>query len=364
MMDKAIRLASFFALDGEATDCKECKTGHINSTYFITTDKGSRYVLQMINKNVFKKPDEVMENIYGVTTYLKELIKNNGGDPERETLTVVLANDGKTFFLDENGDTWRMYLFIKDAKTEDSAESTELFELVGEAFGKFQCQLSGYDASTLYETIPNFHNTKHRFATFLSSLEKNASGRAERCKKEIEFLCEREAKCSLIVDKIASGELPLRVTHNDTKLNNIMLDSNTGKPLAVIDLDTVMPGSLLYDFGDAIRFGASSAAEDETDLCKVFVKTDMFDAFAKGYIRGLGGSVTETEIRMLPAGAYVITLETGMRFLTDYIDGDTYFRTEYPEHNLDRARNQFKLVADMEEKEDMLNEIVEKYITK
>ena len=363
-MENIIKLASAFALDGNASECKECKTGHINSTYFITTDKGKKYVLQKINKNVFKKPHEVMENIYGVTEYLKELIKKNGGDPERETLTVILSKDGKTFVVDENDDTWRMYLYIKDAKTEDSAESPELFELVGEAFGNFQCQLSGYDASMLYETIPNFHNTKQRCANFVKAIEENKSGRAANCEKEIAFLREREAKCSLIVDKIASGELPLRVTHNDTKLNNIMLDASTGKPLAVIDLDTVMPGSLLYDFGDAIRFGASSAAEDELDLDKVFVKVEMFDAFAKGYIRGLGDSVTETEIKMLPVGAYLITLENGMRFLTDYIDGDTYFRTEYPEHNLDRARNQFKLVIDMEAKESVLNETVKKYINK
>lgn len=363
-MMNILDLSSKFALDGNAVECKECKTGHINSTYFITTDMGKKYVLQKINHNVFKKPDEVMDNIYGVTEYLKKLITQRGGDPERETLTVIFSKDGKTSYMDEDGNTWRTYLFIKDAKTEDSAESPELFELVGEAFGNFQCMLSGYDAATLYETIPNFHNTKQRFANFVKSLEENKSGRAANCAREIEFVKAREAKCSLIVDMLATGELPLRVTHNDTKLNNIMLEAKSGAPLAVIDLDTVMPGSLLYDFGDAIRFGASSAAEDETDLDKVYVKVDMFDAFAKGYIRGLGGSVTETEIKMLPVGAFMITFEQGIRFLTDYIDGDTYFRTEYPNHNLDRARNQFKLVADMEAKEKILNETVEKYITK
>lgn len=361
-MEKIFDLASKFDLCGTPVECKECKTGHINSTYFVTTDRENKYVLQKINKNVFKKPHEVMENICGVTEYLKSLIIANGGDPERETLTVIKTKDGKLCSDDENGDTWRTYVFIKDAKTEDSAESPKLFELVGAAFGKFQSMLSKYDASTLHETIKDFHNTKQRYANFISSLEKNSSGRADTCLPEIEFVKAREKKCSAIVDMIEKGELPLRVTHNDTKLNNIMLDRESGTPLAVIDLDTVMPGSLLYDFGDAIRFGASSAAEDETDLDKVFVNVEMFDAFAKGYIGSLKDSVTETEIKMLPLGALIITLETGIRFLTDYIDGDVYFRTEYPDHNLDRARNQFKLVADMEAKEDVLNKTVEKYI--
>ncbi len=361
-MDKILSLANNFMLGSEAVSHKECKTGHINSTYFVTAGNGEKFVLQKINNNVFKRPNEVMENILGVTEFLKKKITAAGGDPARETLTVIFTKDGKTSYLDEEGETWRMYNFIKDAKTEDSASSPEMFELVGEAFGNFQMMLADYNAETLYETIPNFHNTKKRFETFLASLEKNASGRADQCKAEIEFLKAREEKCSEIVNKIERGILPLRVTHNDTKLNNIMLDAESSKPLAVIDLDTVMPGSVLYDFGDAIRFGASSAAEDETDLEKVYVKVDMFDSFAKGFIRGLGGKLSEEEIRMLPVGAYVITLETGMRFLTDFIDGDTYFRTEYPNHNLDRARNQFKLVSDMEAKEEELSSICENYM--
>lgn len=357
-----LTLIKNFNIDSAPVSYTECKTGHINSTYFVNTESGSRYVIQKINNNVFKRPDEVMHNIVAVTEFLKKKIILEGGDPDRETLTVIYTNDGKPYFVDADGQTWRVYTFIRDAKTEDAADGPELFELVGEAFGKFQMMLSDYDASTLYEAIPNFHNTKHRFGTFLSSLEKNASGRADNCAEEIAFLKAREEKCSAIVDKIASGELPLRVTHNDTKLNNIMLDNKTGKPLAVVDLDTVMPGSVLYDFGDAIRFGASSAAEDETDLSKVFVKVEMFDAFAKGFIRGLDGKLSDEEIKMLPMGAYVITLETGMRFLTDYIDGDTYFRTEYPQHNLDRARNQFKLCLDMESKWQELAAVVEKYM--
>ncbi len=361
-MDRILSLANLFMLGSKPVSYKECKTGHINSTYFIMTDSGEKFVLQKINNNVFKKPEEVMKNIIGVTEFLKNKISENGGDPTRETLTVILTKSGETSHLDDEGETWRMYNFIKDAKTEDSASSPEMFELVGEAFGNFQMMLADYNAESLFETIPNFHNTKKRFETFLSSLEKNASGRADECKAEIEFLKERESKCSAIVDAIENGTLPLRVTHNDTKLNNIMLDAKTSKPLAVIDLDTVMPGSVLYDFGDAIRFGASSAAEDETDLSKVFVKVDMFDAFAKGFIRGLGGKLSDEEIKMLPVGAYVITLETGMRFLTDFIDGDTYFRTEYSNHNLDRARNQFKLVSDMEEKAEEFKKICENYM--
>ena len=223
-------------------------------------------------------------------------------------------------------------------------------------------QLADYDASGLCETIPNFHNTPSRYADFEAALVRNASGRADRAADAVEFVKAHKDVCSYIADRIAAGVLPLRVTHNDTKLNNILIDKATGKPICIIDLDTVMPGSVLFDFGDAIRFGASSAAEDEKDLSAVFMREDMFEAFAGGFIGGLEGSLTDTEILELPMGALVITLETGIRFLNDYLDGDTYFRTHYPEHNLDRARNQFKLVADMEAKMPEMLKVVKKYL--
>ena len=223
-------------------------------------------------------------------------------------------------------------------------------------------QLSDYDAGELRETIPNFHNTPSRLNDFKIALEKDTAGRAASIKEDIQFVLDHSEICSYIMDKIAEGELPLRVTHNDTKLNNILMDSETGEPVCVIDLDTIMPGSVLFDFGDAIRFGASSAAEDETDLSKVYMREDAFEAFAKGFVSGLEGSLSESEILELPMGALIITLETGIRFLTDYLNGDTYFRIHYPQHNLDRARNQFALVRDMEEKMPCMREIVKKYI--
>ena len=237
-----------------------------------------------------------------------------------------------------------------------------MFTKVGKAFGIFQRQLADFDASVLFESIPNFHNTEDRFKQFIAAMENDAVGRRESVREEIAFVLHRQETCSYINERIADGRIPLRVTHNDTKLNNIMLDDETGEGICVIDLDTVMPGSVLADFGDSIRFGASSAAEDETDLDKVYVRLEMFDAFAKGFIEGLDHSLTEEEIRSLPMGAYILTLETGIRFLTDYLNGDTYFRTSYSQHNIDRARNQFKLVADMEQKMDQMNQIIQKYL--
>jgi Ser/Thr protein kinase RdoA (MazF antagonist) len=243
-----------------------------------------------------------------------------------------------------------------------SADSPELMERVGKAFGHFQMQLADFDASVLHETIPNFHNTVSRFAGFEKAVADDLAGRAAGIKEDIDFILSRKDKCSFIMDGIADGRFPLRVTHNDTKLNNIMMDPETGEGRCVIDLDTVMPGSVLADFGDAIRFGASSAAEDEKDLERVYMKLDMFEGFAKGFVSGLEGSLTENEVRALPMGAFMLTFEQSMRFLGDYLNGDTYFRTHYPEHNLDRARNQMKLVADMESKMDEMNRIIEKYI--
>ena len=358
-MENIEKIAKSFELGGEITKIKENHRGHINSTYFVYCgDK--KYVLQKINKNVFKKPEEVMSNIVYVTEHIAEKLRAAGKNEESCALHFAKAKDGKYFSLDENGDYWRLYGFV-EGECYESCETAELFCTVGEAFGEFQQQFADFDASLLYETIPNFHNTASRYLDFERAVEENISGRAHLAKEEIEFVRNRKAVCDIIVDGIKNGVFPLRVTHNDTKLNNIILNDDG---FCVIDLDTVMPGSMLYDFGDAIRFGASSAPEDETDLSKVFVKTELFDAFTKGYLKGLGGRATKEEILALPEGARVITFETGMRFLTDYLNGDTYFKTAYPEHNIVRARNQFKLVADMEGKKAELDAIVERYITK
>ena len=362
---QVIDIASRFRLSGEVMAIKKCEIGHINRTYVITCKNGKtnkRYVMQMINTNVFKKPDEVMENIVNVTGYIRENLLAEGIDPSRRTLNVIFTKDGNWGYLDNDGKYWRFYDYIEDSDNYNQVESCEMFEKVGYAFGHFQMQLKDFDASKLHETIPNFHNTEWRFDNLLTAMVENKAGRAQSVFEELKFAIDRRSITTFVNRGIADGTLTLRVTHNDTKLNNIMIDHETGEGICVIDLDTVMPGSVLADFGDSIRFGASSAAEDETDLDKVYCRLDMFEAFAKGFIEGLEGSLSESEIRALPMGALILTYETGIRFLADYLDGDTYFRTEYPEHNLDRARNQFKLVADMESKMAQMNAIVEKYI--
>lgn len=354
--------ASHFAVDGSIVHIEECHNGHINRTYFLTYDTGMRYVMQMVNTNIFKKPDEVMENIVGVTEHISRGYEKKGIDPYRRALRVIWTKSGKWGHVDRRGIYWRMYDFVEDAECYMKVESAEMFEKVGFAFGQFQRQLADFDASVLHESIPNFHNTEWRYANLQKAIEENKSGRAHLIPDEIKFALDRKNITSFINENIANGSLQLRVTHNDTKLNNIMIDRESGEGICVIDLDTVMPGSVLADFGDSIRFGASSAAEDETDLDKVYCRLDMFEAYAKGFIQGLEGSLSESEIKALPMGALILTYETGIRFLSDYLDGDVYFRTEYPDHNLDRARNQFKLVADMEKKMDEMNAIVAKYI--
>lgn len=357
--------ASHYDIAGEIIDVEECHNGHINRTYFLTYDNEGirrRYVMQMVNTDIFKKPDEVMENIVNVTEHIKKGLIAKGIDPDRRTLNVVWTKSGNWGHVDRRGIYWRMYDFVEDSDCFMKVESAEMFEKVGYAFGQFQRQLADFDASVLHESIPNFHNTEWRFANLEKAIAENKSGRAHLIPDDIKFALDRKNITSFINDGIADGSIKLRVTHNDTKLNNIMMDRESGEGICVIDLDTVMPGSVLADFGDSIRFGASSAAEDETDLDKVYCRLDMFEAYAKGFIKGLEGSLTESEIRALPMGALILTYETGIRFLSDYLDGDVYFRTSYPDHNLDRARNQFKLVADMEEKMDEMMAIVEKYI--
>ena len=357
-----IAVADSFTIDGSVINIEECHNGHINRTYFLTCNTGKRYVMQMVNTDIFKKPDEVMENIVGVTEHIRRGYEAKGIDATRRALNVIWTKNGKWAYVDERDVYWRMYDFVEDSDCYMQVESAEMFNKVGFAFGQFQRQLADFDASKLHESIPNFHNTEWRFSNLEKAIEENKSGRANLIPDDIKFALDRKEITSYINKSIADGRLALRVTHNDTKLNNIMMDRESGEGICVIDLDTVMPGSVLADFGDSIRFGASSAAEDETDLSKVYCRLEMFEAYAEGFIKGLEGSLSDSEIRALPMGALILTYETGIRFLSDYLDGDVYFRTSYPDHNLDRARNQFKLVADMEEKMDKMKAIVEKYI--
>lgn len=355
-----------FALPGRITSIAPFGNGHINDTFLIgcalEDGRERRYILQRMNGDIFKNTEELMENIVNVTSFLKEKIEAANGDPLRETLTVIPTRDQKNYLRNEDGSCFRLYVFIEGAVCLDAVESPEDFYNSAVAFGNFQRLLADYPAATLHETIPNFHNTVSRFSDFKKAVAEDVCGRRKDVEAEIQFVLDREADCHVICDALAKGEIPLRVTHNDTKLNNIMLDERTGKGICVIDLDTVMPGSALYDFGDSIRFGASTGAEDEQNLDLISCDLGLFEIYTKGFVEGCGKSLTEAEIRLLPMGAKLMTLECGMRFLADHLQNDVYFKIHRPNHNLDRARTQFKLVADMEKKWDQMTAIVEKYL--
>lgn len=340
--------------------------GHINSTFAVyfsrETKPPVRYILQAINTSIFKDPYGLMENIEGVTSHLRKKLIEQGKDPSRGTLTVIPTKSGSSLFKDSEGVYWRSYTFIEDATCYQTISSPEIFKNAAKAFGHFQKLLADYPADTLHEIIPNFHNTPSRYEDFKSAIKADKKGRAKNVQQEIEFYLERETDGKTVVDAINAGKLPLRVTHNDTKLNNIMMDNTTNEGICVIDLDTVMPGSVLYDFGDSIRFGASTAAEDEIDLTKVSMSLELFEAYTAGFLSEAGDSLTKEEIELIPFSAKLMTLECGLRFLTDYLNGDTYFKIQREHHNLDRTRTQMILVADMERKMDDMKQIVTKYI--
>ena len=364
--EQKMEVINHYQFAGELLSQEPYGSGHINDTFLLVYDiermGRMKVILQRMNKDIFTKPEELMENVVGVTSYLRERIIENGGDPERETLNVIPTPDGAMFYKDSKGDYWRAYKFITDALGYDKVENPDDFYQSAVSFGNFQRLLADYPAETLHETIKGFHDTKARFQVFKEVVAADVMGRAKDVEKEIQFVLDREADCHVICDALAKGEIPLRVTHNDTKLNNIMIDNRTGKGLCVIDLDTVMPGSSLYDYGDSIRFGASTGAEDEQNLDLIWCDLELFEIYTKGYVEGCGGSLTEKEIRMMPMGAKLMTLECGMRFLADHLQNDIYYKIHRENHNLDRARTQFKLVADMEAKWDKMNKIVEKYI--
>lgn len=343
--------AAMFDFGGEVTSVVPYGNGHINDTYAVTCSLAGgsvRFILQRLNPVVFPDRAGLMRNMIAVTGFLRKAVIRDGGDPERECLRLIPLKNGSPYLTDESGDVWRATQFIENTDAYLVAESPEMFASAGEAFGKFMARLGGFDASSLFEVIPRFHDTPDRYARFLASLERNAAGRMDEAKDEIAFVRERGEGCSVITDALERGEVPVRVTHNDTKLNNVLIDTATKEAVCVIDLDTVMPGSMLYDFGDAVRVGCSTAKEDERDLSLVDFDLGLFRAFTEGYLAGAGRSVTAAELGLLPDAARLMTFECGMRFLTDFLDGDTYFKTAYPEHNLVRARTQFKLVRTME----------------
>ncbi len=341
------KAAELFAIEGEVLSVEPYGEGHINRTFLVVTTQ-KRYILQQMNTKIFPDSDGLMKNICGVTEHLKAR--------GIETLDVIPTKTGESYYKGEV--CFRTYAFIENTVTYQTVTDEKVFSNSGKAFGEFQNYLAEFDASVLTEVIPNFHDTPKRFQNFLTALEKDAFDRAKDCKAEIDFVLAHQDTYARVTEGLADGSIPLRVTHNDTKLNNILMDDKTGEARAVIDLDTIMPGSMMYDFGDSIRFGASTAAEDEKDLSKVHFSLSLFRAYAEGYCSAVKNSITKKEAELLPYGAYLMTIECGMRFLTDYLSGDTYFATKYEGHNLVRCRTQLQLAKEMEENFDKMNAII------
>ena len=355
-----------FRVDGEVVAFNPCGDGHINDTFKVEVQKDGQiknYILQRINHKLFKNVKRLMDNIVSVTEFQRKKILERGGDPDRESLTVIMTKDGKPFFYDGEN-YYRMYYFVDNATAFLKVEDPKHFYESAIAFGHFANLLAEFDATSLYESIPYFHDTAKRYDDLLFAIDRNLANRKSQVLEEIEFALSKKELASSIADKLLDGEIPYKVTHNDTKLNNVLIDNETGKALCVIDLDTIMAGSICYDFGDAIRFGCNKTLEDESDFSKVEFDIELFEEYVKGYLLALGDNVEKSEIDNLALGALVITYECGIRFLTDYLNGDTYFKTKYPEHNLVRAKSQFALFKDMERKYEQMKEIVYKYYNK
>lgn len=363
---KILEVLEHMDYQGSVTTHMRYGHGHINDTFYVGTtaeDGQYHYILQRMNGDVFKDPKALMNNIVGVTAFLRKQIEKEGGDPLRETLNVIPTKTGSMFYVDSEGNYWRSYIFIRDATCYDTVEKPEDFYESAKAFGRFQRRLSKYPTEELVETIPDFHNTRVRVETLKRAVKDDICGRAASVQEEIKFVLARASGAGVVMDMYKAGDLPMRVTHNDTKLNNIMIDDATREALCIIDLDTIMPGFSIFDFGDSIRFGANTAAEDEPDATKAGLSLPLFDIYTKGYLEGCKGSLTEEEVNMLPMGAKLMTYECGTRFLTDYLQGDTYFKISREKQNLERCHTQFALVADMEKKWEEMQKIVENYRT-
>jgi Ser/Thr protein kinase RdoA (MazF antagonist) len=364
--DQIKAATDLFDLRGEYLDFTENTNGHINNTFVVRFKKPSGrirpFLLQRLNTDIFTKPTEVMHNIVLTTEHLRKKIEAQGGDPDRETITVIPARDGKSYAYDAQGNFWRCYIYIDHSVTYEQA-TPEIFHESAVAFGTFQNLLSDFDASKLYEIIPDFHNTGKRYEHFLKTVDNDTMGRAKSVGGLIDFAKENSDIASVLTDALARNEIPLRVTHNDTKLTNVLFDDQTNKAVCVIDLDTVMPGLSATDFGDAIRFGASTAVEDEPDVSKIRLDLSLFKTYAKGFVKSTKGALTPKELALLPMGAMLMTYECGIRFLDDYIDGDHYFRINYADHNMVRARSQFALLKDMRLHEADMSKIIESVVS-
>lgn len=361
VIDKEEYIAAKEFTDDDILSVELYGEGHINGTYLVMTrgknGKESKFVLQKINEKIFSDVDGLMSNICFVTQFMRDKTIQRGGNPDEECLTVIKTRDGAPYF--RHGDVaWRAYKFL-DGKTYQAVESTEQLKASAKAFGEFARDLNGFDVSLLFDVLPDFHNTQKRYERFIESVERDVMRRADSVREEINFVTARQGYCGRIVSLLESGEMPKKVTHNDTKLNNLIFDKAGKRGLAVIDLDTVMSGSICYDFGDSIRFACNHCAEDERDLKKVNFDSELFRAYSEGYMSAVGDVITNVERENLAFSAILMTYECGMRFLTDYLDGDVYFRIHRSGHNLDRARTQFKLVADMERDEAKMRRIIE-----
>lgn len=357
-----LRIGRQFEITGELRSALPFTHGHINDTYvatYITNDRYTSYVHQRINQHVFKHPAGVMDNIQRVTSHIRRKLEGNQvDDVNRRVLTLVAARDGAYFHRTPEGDYWRTYQFIDAARIHDVVETPEQAYQAARAFGQFQQFLTDLPPPRLHETIPYFHDTPRRLQTLEAAIAADASHRAHDARREIEFVMARRDLCHTLLDLHATGEIPERITHNDTKFNNVMLDDKTREGICVLDLDTVMPGLALYDFGDMIRTTTSPTAEDELDLSKIHMQLPMFEALARGYLEAVGACLTPAEKQHLAFSGKLITLEIGIRFLTDHLEGDHYFKTHRPNHNLDRCRTQFKLVESIEQQEDAMNRVV------
>lgn len=340
-------IAALYCLEGQVVSIAPYGNGHINQTYLIRTDK-RRYILQRMNTSVFPDTASLMRNIELVTEFLRS--------QNQETLDIIRNKDGETYCQLENG-AWRIYAFIENTVSYDLVPNGEVFKEAGQAFGRFQNSLALFDASQLTETIAHFHDTPKRFETFKQAVLEDTEDRVSTCRSEIDWYMSRADQYPVIMEGLADGSVPLRVTHNDTKLNNILMDAATGKARAIIDLDTIMPGSMLFDFGDSIRFGASTALEDEQDLDKVHFNPDLYHAYTQGFLGAVASKAVGRELALFPASCRIMTMECGMRFLTDYLQGDIYFSTAYSEHNLVRTHTQMRLVEEMEAADARMQEI-------
>ncbi len=355
-------IAGHFNIPGQFAEAGPCGSGHINDTFAAVCNEGQakkRYAIQRINHNIFKDPPDLMDNVVRVTDHIRSKLETqNADDISRRVLTVIPTSEGANYFKDEDGNYWRAYHFIEDARTYDIAESLEQIYQAAKAFGDFQNLLADLPDPALHETIADFHNGPKRFADFMAALEEDTQNRAKDAKQEIDFLKEHGSIFDVLPRLTLQGEIPIRVTHNDTKINNVMFDDKTGEGICVIDLDTVMPGLALYDFGDLVRTTISDAAEDEQDLSKVTIDLARFEPIVRGYLSSAGDFLNKTECQHLVHGGLMITLIMGTRFLTDYLAGDVYYKTRRPSHNLDRCRTQFKLAKLMIGQRDQMEAIV------